>query len=71
MNKITVSTPYDIIIQQQIDIISKQQKDVLSEKEGISISDLHESIAQLQNIRNCIPNQYPFCRNVYGGMSYS
>lgn len=65
MNEVTISTPYDIIVQQQIDIIASRQKDILEGKEGVSDSDLHNAIAELQSIKCCIPNQSPFGSNIF------
>lgn len=70
MNEITISTPYDIIIQQQIDIIASRQKDILEGKEGVSNNDLHIAIAQLQNIKACTPIDLPsFPFSGYSGIA--
>ena len=65
MNEVTISTPYDIIVQQQIDIIASCQKDILEGKEGVSDSSLHDAIFQLQNIKSCMPIESPFGSNIF------
>ena len=59
------TSPYDIIIQQQIDIIASRQKDILEGKEGVTDANLHSAITQLQNIKCCTPIESPFSSNIF------
>lgn len=69
MNEVTISTPYDIIVQQQIDIIAKCQKEVLEGKENTLI-ELGEAVQLLVTIRNCIPSPMPMAGvGILGGLS--
>lgn len=57
MNETIASSPYDIIVQQQIDIVAKCQKDYLEGKDNPL--QLIEAVNLLVSIKGCIPLQSP------------
>lgn len=63
------TSPYDIIIQQQIDIVASRQKEILEGKENTLI-ELGEAVQLLVTIRNCIPSPMPMAGvGMSGGLS--